>query len=115
MGKYQSASQQLIQEAETEQYLQEKATMLSIGKLAFLATVEFDELSNEEIHDTVEEEIDDKLDIVLTCNEVVEAFQAVLREKGGGPSLLDGRVKVVVDTTAAGLRVQNKLALEEDL
>lgn len=29
--------------------------MLSIGKLAFLATVEFDELSNEEIHDTVEE------------------------------------------------------------
>lgn len=58
-------------------------------------------------------EIDDKLDIVLTCSEVVESFQAVLREKGGGPSLLDGKVKVIVDATAAELRTQNKLAFEE--
>ncbi|RUS23513.1 hypothetical protein BC938DRAFT_475017 [Jimgerdemannia flammicorona] len=84
--------------------------MLSISKLAFLATVEYDELNNEDIH-TIQEEIDDKLDVLTINSQLMQVFQNELKD--GGPSLLDGKVKVVVDSLAAALKAHEKFAFEE--
>ncbi|RUO96662.1 hypothetical protein BC936DRAFT_141656 [Jimgerdemannia flammicorona] len=87
-----------------------RRTMLSISKLAFLATVEYDELNNEDIH-TIQEEIDDKLDVLTINSQLMQVFQNELKD--GGPSLLDGKVKVVVDSLAAALKAHEKFAFEE--
>ena len=76
--RFDDASAALLEEAARETQLAEQKLMLSLGKLAKVATLTRDQLCSSEAAQRSLEAIDDRLDIVATHDRLVELCRATL-------------------------------------
>ncbi|PWN90524.1 hypothetical protein FA10DRAFT_266983 [Acaromyces ingoldii] len=86
LSRYQSASKTLLEEADGETRLGSKKLMLSLGKLAYVAELDEDQIATKKQQQQIEV-IDDQLDLANVHARLKELFVGVAKENrlsGGG-------------------------------
>lgn len=102
LSRYQSASQTLLEEADNEKRLESKKLMLSLGKLAYVAELDEDQISTKREQQQIEV-IDDQLDLANVHVRLREAFKEIAKESRLYDGATDGLGEEAADRLSSTL------------